>query len=354
MTTGGPPSGWYDDPSGQTASLRWWDGTAWTDDVHPKDAAAESGPGPEGQATVQISAVPPKAADAVQLPSPVTVPDNSVPVPGAAAVLPPVPAFPRAAPQSVIFETVDPNLTRRRILMGVGAAVLAAAMGTVGYLVGHTGKPAAVVTGPSADPLPSASRTGGDPSSPSGLMGTPIVGGVDIAGGRRLGDAPHRLSFMVPSGWQQQIDPGATGDIRYVTGPYACPGHGDGACQHGLVVENLRAIGGGWATPRDMVIGVGQVRVGNQLGLKNSSYPSPVKQLAFKIDGHDAYLALWHVPLLAGQATVPDSYCGVVTVVPTPGAPVLPTLQICVDNSPDAPPLAVMDQIADSIKLVPR
>ena len=31
------PAGWYDDPSGAEA-LRYWDGTSWTDDLHPRGA----------------------------------------------------------------------------------------------------------------------------------------------------------------------------------------------------------------------------------------------------------------------------------------------------------------------------
>ena len=30
-----PPAGWYDDPGNLTV-LRWWDGSAWTDQTHPK------------------------------------------------------------------------------------------------------------------------------------------------------------------------------------------------------------------------------------------------------------------------------------------------------------------------------
>ncbi|MQA85032.1 MAG: DUF2510 domain-containing protein [Streptosporangiales bacterium] len=30
-----PPPGWYPDPSGTSDTLRWWDGTAWTEATHP-------------------------------------------------------------------------------------------------------------------------------------------------------------------------------------------------------------------------------------------------------------------------------------------------------------------------------
>ena len=30
-----PPSGWYPDPYGTPALLRWWDGSAWTHHTHP-------------------------------------------------------------------------------------------------------------------------------------------------------------------------------------------------------------------------------------------------------------------------------------------------------------------------------
>jgi hypothetical protein len=38
-----PTAGWYPDPSG-SASLRWWNGVSWSDDVHPLPGAPISGP----------------------------------------------------------------------------------------------------------------------------------------------------------------------------------------------------------------------------------------------------------------------------------------------------------------------
>jgi hypothetical protein len=38
------PAGWYSDPAG-SGQLRWWDGTRWTEHVHPVPDAAAAAPG---------------------------------------------------------------------------------------------------------------------------------------------------------------------------------------------------------------------------------------------------------------------------------------------------------------------
>ncbi len=47
----GPPPGWYDDPW-QHGSLRWWDGRAWSWQVHPPSTA----PAPEAVPTLPLAA----------------------------------------------------------------------------------------------------------------------------------------------------------------------------------------------------------------------------------------------------------------------------------------------------------
>ena len=37
------PAGWYPDPSGNTAKLRYWDGSAWTNDYQDTQAVVQSG-----------------------------------------------------------------------------------------------------------------------------------------------------------------------------------------------------------------------------------------------------------------------------------------------------------------------
>ena len=45
---GGPPAGWYDEPTGGSGS-RWWDGTKWTDDSSPYSSTDAVGHGsPDG------------------------------------------------------------------------------------------------------------------------------------------------------------------------------------------------------------------------------------------------------------------------------------------------------------------
>lgn len=328
--------------------------------IKPVTAASADAPGPVS------AAIPAPVPPSPSLPEPVPVPQDQRQFGLAVQQPQPVistrpatgtsqPGVSRpVVPQSVVFETVDPNSGRKRLLFGAGALVLAVATAIGGYFLGtshssHGGSK--TVAGPSTSPGP-AQVTGGNPNSPDGFMGTAIVGGKSIAGGQKLGGPTNKMTFSVPSGWQAQYDPTAPGDLRYAVDPYVCSGHGTGDCQRGLVVANTRSLVGSWTTPQALVIGMGQVRYAAQLGLKTVTAVQPMKQQAFTLDGRPAYLALWHVPLLSSSAVVPDSYCGVLTVTPAPGAKVLPVLQICLDDSQSGPALATMDQIADSVQVL--
>jgi hypothetical protein len=64
-----PPSGWYPDPYGTPALLRWWDGSVWTHHTHPdvtpgngNGTAGNGGDGAAVQATAVQSAVAQSAA----------------------------------------------------------------------------------------------------------------------------------------------------------------------------------------------------------------------------------------------------------------------------------------------------
>ncbi|MFI0235599.1 phospholipid scramblase-related protein [Streptomyces sp. NPDC016845] len=60
MTTqSNTPAGWYPDPQGAPQSLRWWDGSQWTDHTHAQPSAAQQ-PQPQAVAAVQAPVLPPQ------------------------------------------------------------------------------------------------------------------------------------------------------------------------------------------------------------------------------------------------------------------------------------------------------
>ncbi|MEV6976657.1 DUF2510 domain-containing protein [Kitasatospora sp. NPDC093806] len=343
MTTGNTPAGWYDDPSGQPNTERWWDGSAWSGrtQAKPADAATTATAGPvPGQAGP--AATPGAFGPAASVAATPTV----IGTPAAAAS----PAAPQPfTPTSVVFETVEPNTTKRKVLLGVGAVVLSVVMAGAGWFVGHRSAPAdtpkvANSTGPKAGPA--------DPKSPNGFMGTTLTGGQQLAGGKQVTGQDSKMNFMLPADWQVQTDAKNPTDIRYAVSPYACVGHGSGACTRGLVVQNLRVFNGGWSDPKSMVLGMGQLLYNTRYGAEAPTPPEPLKQSAVKIQNLDGYLALWHVPMSSTTST-PDAYCGVLEVTPAAGATTVAVLQICLDQSAEAPALALMDQIANSVKITP-
>ncbi|MQS13961.1 DUF2510 domain-containing protein [Streptomyces kaniharaensis] len=371
MTTGSAPSGWYDDPSGQPNTLRWWDGSIWTDKIQPKPggAAAPASTFP-GQAarnaaapTAVSPAVPaPQPAPTAPAPQPATPTMASLPNPSAAPAPQPVPtptpapqptptpapAAPKPVPTSVVFETVEPNRTKHRVLLAVGAVALSLVMAGGGYVVGHkTAKPGSTKADSTASPT-----AAGDPKSPNGFMGTALTGGQPLSGGRQITGQDSKMNFMLPQDWQVQVDAKAPNEVRYAVGPYACVGHGSGACTRGMVVQNLRVFNGGWSDPKSLVLGMGQLLYNARYGSDSPTPPEPVKQSAVKIQGMDGYLALWHVPM-SSSSSAPDSYCGILEVTPAAGATTVPVLQICLDQASEAPPLTLMDQIANSVKITP-
>ncbi|MFB7474968.1 DUF2510 domain-containing protein [Kitasatospora sp. NPDC056184] len=342
MTTGSTPAGWYDDPSGQPNTERWWDGSAWSGRTRPTtgtDAATVT--------TGTAGGVPNQGVPGAFGPAPSVAATPTVTTPAASTA----PAAPRPfTPTSVVFETVEPSSTRRRVLIGVGAVVLSVVMAAGGYVVGNR-------TADETGATPSAGRTTGpdvaaDPKSPNGFMGTALTGGQQLSGGKPVTGQESKMNFMLPADWQVQSDAKNPTDVRYAVSPYACVGHGSGACTRGLVVQNLRVFNGGWSDPKSMVLGMGQLLYNARFGSDAPTPPEPVKQSTVKIQGLDGYLALWHVPMSSGSST-PDSYCGVLEVTPAAGATTVPVLQICLDQSPEGPSLALMDQIANSVKITP-
>ncbi len=341
MTTGNTPAGWYDDPSGQPNTERWWDGSTWSGRTRPK-AAADTATVTSGTS----GTAPGQGVPGAFGPAPSVAATPTVVSPAATAA----PVAPQPfTPTSVVFETVEPNTTRRKVLLGVGAVVLSVVMAGAGYVVGH--RTADKTTTPQAGGSGAPAATA-DPKSPNGFMGTALTGGQQFPGGKPVTGQDSKMNFMLPADWQVQSDAKNPTDVRYAVSPYACVGHGNGACTRGLVVQNLRVLNGGWADPKSMVLGMGQLLYNTRFGSEAPTPPEPLKQSAVKIQGLDGYLALWHVPMSSGSST-PDAYCGVLQVTPAAGATTVPVLQICLDQATEAPPLALMDQIANSVKITP-
>ncbi|GAA4963766.1 DUF2510 domain-containing protein [Yinghuangia aomiensis] len=346
MATDNRPSGWYSDPSGQPDMLRWWNGTAWTDDFRPQsdflqttgepqDSANSLHPpqGPQPPFTMQESASQP------------TVAASSAPWPGADRPIP-APVTP------VRFEAVEPDKTRTRVVALTVAVVLAAAAGIGGYFLGTSGKSDDKAEPSSTSTSPVGSTAPGDVNSPQGFAGTALAGGKQIPGGQVVTGPKQRVTFSVPAGWTPQVDPKATSEeARYVLSSYPCTGRTGGVCTKGTVVQNLRLLSGGWSDLKSLALGMGQELITVQSGgTKPPGVTGPLKQAPVQIQGLDGYLALWDLPMVAGQ-TAPSSYCGILTVRVSPSTSEIAVLEMCLDRTADAPPVSLMDEIANSVRV---
>lgn len=185
MTTGNTPAGWYDDPSGQANTERWWDGSAWSGRTRPKSAAdtatVSSGTGGGAGQGVPGAFGPAPAVSATP----------TVVTPAAAPVAPQP-----FTPTSVVFETVEANTGRRKLLLGVGAVLLSVVMAACSTTSSATGAPTRSST---RRPHGSASPTAtADPKSPNGFMGATLTGGQQYPGGKQVTGQESKMNFLLP------------------------------------------------------------------------------------------------------------------------------------------------------------
>lgn len=352
MVTENRPSGWYKDPSGQPNTLRWWNGSSWTDDFRlQSDFLESSNAGDQAQGNAQNSAA--QAPPAGPQP-PYTVRDEaSAAQPTmAASASPPWPGADRPIPQPtpVQFEAVEPDRRKRFVVMAVVAAVLAVATGVGGYFLGQGDDDKATKT---SGPSPTVSATVAlptDVTSPEGFAGTPLAGGKPIPGAQPITGPKETATFSVPAGWTPQVDPKATSEEnRFVLAPYQCTGRTGNTCAQGTVVHNLRLLSGGWSDLKSLTLGMGGELLAVQGGTTDAGPKPPLKQNAFTFQGSDAYLAMWDLPNLVGK-TAPSSYCGVLAVRIGTTEEVA-VFQMCLDRTAEAPAVSLMDEIANSIQL---
>lgn len=397
MATENRPSGWYPDPSGRPNSLRWWDGSAWTGDfllVPESDDRGELAAQPTMVAPVTQDPGPlPRAADrpvvsradeptrmGIQSGGPRPAAPAAAQQPVAGPGSPgsqgsqggqgpegdrqpeaPWPGVDRPAPVTPVqFEAVEPNRAKRRIVTVTLSVVLAAAVGVGGYLLGtskddkkdtaKTGGAAATAPGSAA---PSNATPAGDPANLDGFAGAKLAGGQNVAGWQSVMGPNGRVAFDLPRDWAPQVDPKTAGqEARYVLNPYECTGRTGPTCYRAQLVQNRRGLSGGWSDLKSLVRGMGGELVTAQSG--GAKPPGagidPIKERTVQIQGREAYLALWSLPTVAGKSA-PASYCGVIAVKIAPSTNETAVMQICVDRAADAPPLQVMDQIANSMRI---
>ncbi|MFJ8806798.1 DUF2510 domain-containing protein [Streptomyces sp. NPDC102490] len=215
MTQATPP-GWYPDPGQKNdgpATERWWDGTAWTDQVRPAGADAAGAP----------PAQPP------------TGPPLQPPAQGTAAGAYPVhPGYPGLPVQ-------PPSARRRRLRTGIAVAAAVAVLAGIGV-----GVYALTDDGSGGNAAQQDRRGPGDGGDPFGDSGGGNGGGEDgrspapdspgeseppkVDSGS-VTDAFSGISLPIPDGWSgQELQVGAqlTSDDAY-----KCPGDTSKSCTKG-------------------------------------------------------------------------------------------------------------------------
>ncbi|RDG35965.1 DUF2510 domain-containing protein [Streptomyces corynorhini] len=302
------PPGWHPDP-GHTGDgprqERWWDGSAWTDELRAAP------PGAWG---------PPDA--------------------------PPYPAAPPAAPRG----------NGRRVIVGVTAAVVALALAGGFYLLGRDS--GGGVSGAARDgSAPSAAPSGpGDTvPAPEGRRGEGGSGGGSGAPAQPrtedgfATDAASGISIPVPDGWTGEsgmIGAGVT------TGKYTCPGDSSADCVRGGVFSAPAAALKNTAktakesAEKDITVNAEESYGGDSYGISSHEQ---LKSEAVTVAGQKGYLVRWKVVTSKGD----DGYVQSL-VFPSPATPsILVVVRSGFDINDKAPELAVMDEITKGIKAAP-
>ncbi|MGW6600784.1 DUF2510 domain-containing protein [Streptomyces sp. NPDC055036] len=324
------PPGWHLDP-GHTGEgprqERWWDGSAWTDEVRAAPPAEWDPP-----ASVPPPAAPPAAGLSPESPHPIS------PYP-----IPPYPATP------------PPGTRRggRRIAIGAIAAVVAVALAGGFYLLGRDsgGDNAAGQAG--SGPSDTPSRPGQQSPAPDGPRG----GGP---GGENGGpqqqpqtedgyatDAASGISIPVPDGWT-----GESGTIGagVTTGKYECPGDTSQSCVRGGVFSapaaalKVDATTAKAAAEKDIEVNAEESYGGTIYG--DISSHQQLKSEEVTVAGQKGYLVRWKVVTSKGD----DGYVQSLAFT----SPTSPELMVLVrsgfDVNDKAPKLTVMDEITKGIK----
>ncbi|MFJ1647898.1 DUF2510 domain-containing protein [Streptomyces sp. NPDC088258] len=303
------PPGWHPDP-GHTGDgprqERWWDGSAWTDELRAAPSGAWGPPG-----------------------------------------APPYPAVPPTAPHG----------RGRRVIVGVTAAVVALALAGGFYLLGRdSGGGAAPAADSGSAPSAAPSLPGDRSPAPGGRGGEGGSGGGE--GGAQeqpqtedgyATDAASGISIPVPDGWTGEsgmIGAGVT------TGKYTCPGDSSADCVRGGVFSAPAAALKNTAktakasAEKDIAANAEESYGGDTYGVSSHEQ---LKSEAVTVAGQKGYLVRWKVVTGKGD----DGYVQSL-VFPSPATPdMLVVVRSGFDINDKAPGLSVMDDITRGIKAAP-
>ncbi|WTW98702.1 DUF2510 domain-containing protein [Streptomycetaceae bacterium NBC_01309] len=181
MTTGAKPAGWYEDPHGYTGTARWWDGSAWTDQTRAigaegeEPASADEGPAPSADApATPVATGPVPAGPGAADPGPAGRGSDAS---GPGSVWPAAAAFasPAPPPQRVVFEVVEPDRRKKRIVAAVAFGAVAIGATVLGVVLGASGDDDKKSPGTDANP-PAASAPATASAGPPASNAAPVPG----------------------------------------------------------------------------------------------------------------------------------------------------------------------------------
>ncbi|WP_255950461.1 DUF2510 domain-containing protein [Streptomyces odontomachi] len=306
MTQATPP-GWYPDP-GQTSdgprAERWWNGSAWTDQVRPAQVAGPYAP----------------------------------------------PAYPAGAP---MMPPGAPGAARRGPRTAIAAVVAVVVLACIGGGVyALTGNDKA---GESSAPKPETSHNGGGlPHGPGGSGGsggsgepdTPQSPGPQVEDGYAV-DMASGISLPVPDGWKGQS---GTIGAQLTIGDYKCPGDTSQKCSRGGVSSapaaalKLSETTAKAAAKADISKNAEQSYGGSVYGEISSH--DELASKAVDVAGQKGYLVRWKVVTSKGD----DGYVESLAFPSPADSSMLVVVRFGFDVNAKAPKVSEMDTITKGIK----
>ncbi|MCA1217438.1 DUF2510 domain-containing protein [Streptomyces sp. 8L] len=335
MTNSTPP-GWYPDP-GQTGEgprqHRWWDGSAWTDHLHPAspqtpDTGAE--PGLPGYGYPPMPQGAPRGTRGRKV---------------AVSVTAGVVALALAGGFYLLGKSNGDDGGARAAGSAPSAPAQQGQGGRGGYGGGSGGSGGGLPTSPEQDPQ------GGDGGSGSGGSGGDGQGQLPQTEKGFATDAASGIDLPVPSGWTGQSGLAGAG---VTTGNYKCPGDSGQTCVRGGVFSapatSLKdtATTAKAAAQQDIAANAQESYGDGGVYGKITSHQQ-LKSEAVKVAGKDGFLVLWKVVTSKGDDGYVESLA-----FPSPSAQgQMVMVRAGFDVSSKAPALSVLDTMVKGIKAAP-